>query len=407
MPPLEIKPEQLKPGQLKPEPIPAPKEPPSQPPTEPLLPPERAAAFEGESVALAAPNMIGDLLAPSCGMRTVTYFVQGPAIFVPGTPGTPGTPGIPGLGFPNPSAPGGVTIIRPPVAGTPATPGTPGFTIPANPVPVTTTIFVPSESHSFKIADNESARPQDRLINTFNFFNFVEGQNNARIGSTVGTVNFYREIIGFEKTFFDGYASIGMRLPFDLLDLNGINMTSADAGDLSIILKGILFQDTEMNYLISGGLVVTVPTGPVALAGPGFALDVFHNTQLQPFLGFLWTRDNFFLQGFLSVDVPTDSNDVTFMFNDWGVGYFVYRDRDNDRFLTGVAPTVEVHVNDPLNHRNPSNDCLFGLPDWVDITGGITFEFNRRSTLAIGVSAPVTGPKPYAMEAISQLNIRF
>jgi len=104
--------------------------------------------------------------------------------------------------------------------------------------------------------------------------------------------------------------------------------------------------------------------------------------------------------------VPTDPNDVTFLFNDLGIGYFVFRNR-TEGFVSAVAPTIEVHVNDPLNHRHPSADCMLGLPDWVDITGGVTFEFNRRASLAIGVSAPVTGPKPYALEAISHLNIRF
>ncbi len=388
---------------------------PAQPPTQPLLTPERAAAFEGETVALAAPTMIGDLLAPSCGMRSVTTFVQGPSIFVPGTPGTPAVQGIPGVAIVNPSTGQITQITTQPTPGTPATPGTPGFTIPSAPVPVTTTIFVPSESHSFKIADNESPRPQDRVINTFNFFNFVEGQANARIGANVGNVNFYREIIGFEKTFFDGYASIGMRLPFDLLDIGGnTNMDSADVGDLSIIFKAILFEDRQMNYLFSGGLVVTVPTGPTALGGPGFTLDTFNSTLLQPFIGFLWTPGNFYLHGFSSIDVPTDPNDVTFLFNDLGIGYFVFRNGGGEpdgvslrSFITAIAPTIEVHVNDPLNHRHPSADCILGLPDWVDITGGVTFEFNRRASLAIGVSAPVTGPKPYALEAISHLNIRF
>jgi len=122
-----------------------------------------------------------------------------------------------------------------------------------------------------------------------------------------------------------------MRLPFDLLDIGGnTNMDSADVGDLSIIFKAILFEDREMNYLFSGGLVVTVPTGPTALGGPGFTLDTFNSTLLQPFIGFLWTPGNFYLHGFSSIDVPTDPNDVTFLFNDLGIGYFVFRNRDGE-----------------------------------------------------------------------------
>ncbi len=111
------------------------------------------------------------------------------------------------------------------------------------------------------------------------------------------------------------------------------------------------------------------------------------------------------MQGFSAIDVPTDPNDVTFYFNDLGVGYFFFRSQEG--FITGLAPTIEAHVNTPLNHRHPSNDCVVGLPDWVDITSGFTVEFNRRATLAVGISAPVTGPKPYALEAITHLNILF
>lgn len=399
-PSAEAPPAEAPPLDLRAEPPPAI----AQPPTEPELGPERAGAFGGETVALAAPNMIGDFLAPSCTMRTVTTFIQGQPTVVPGTPGTPATPGTPGLGFL--SETGQVIIIRQPVPGTPATPGTPGFVIPPTTVAVTKTFFVPSENHSFKIADNESARPQDRLIGTFDFYNFVEGQANAKMGANVGNINFYRETVGFEKTLFNGYASIGMRLPFELLDVGGIHMQSADAGDLSIILKAILLQDIDSRYLISGGLAITTPTGPVALGGNGFAVNVSNSTELEPFLGFLWTPDSFFLQGFFSIDAPTDPHDVSFMFNDWGIGYFMFRDRST-AFITALAPTIEAHVNLPLNHRHPSADCMMGLQDWVDLTGGFTVEFNRRSTLAVGVSAPVTGPKPYALEVISHLNIRF
>ena len=47
--------------------------PPSEtPPSEPSLAPERAAAFEGETVALATPNMLGDSLS-STALRCVPF----------------------------------------------------------------------------------------------------------------------------------------------------------------------------------------------------------------------------------------------------------------------------------------------------------------------------------------------
>jgi hypothetical protein len=37
----------------------------------------------------------------------------------------------------------------------------------------------------------------------------------------------------------------------------------------------------------------------------------------------------------------------------------------------------------------------------------VTFEFNRRSTLAAAIAAPVTGPKPFDFEVLVQFNWRF
>src|SRR5262249_28822403 len=56
---------------------------------------------------------------------------------------------------------------------------------------------------AFKIADNESPRPVDRLFATYNYYNNV---------NTFGGRDFdvHREVFGFEKTFLDGNASFGM-----------------------------------------------------------------------------------------------------------------------------------------------------------------------------------------------------
>ena len=100
------------------------------------------------------------------------------------------------------------------------------------------------------------------------------------------------------------------------------------------------------------------------------------------------------------------------MFNDLGVGYFVYRDRSEDSLITAVAPTFEVHIDTPLRQADPNAD-QFGATDSlrvnnvVDLTFGSTFEILNRATLGTGVVVPVTGPKPFDVEAIAQLNYRF
>jgi hypothetical protein len=261
-------------------------------------------------------------------------------------------------------------------------------------------VLLPS-TRGFKIADNESPEPRDRVYFSFNFF------DNLFRGPGARGVNVYRETFGLEKTCLDGAVSVGLRMPLNTLDapasVTGTAVTPTDVGDLSVILKSVLYRSDDCGRLVSAGLAITAPTGPDSFANDGSR--TFHETTLQPFAAFLCARGDFYFQGFSAIDVPTDSHDVTLWFNDLGVGYFLYRACDCDRFLTAVAPTLETHVNTPLNHRNRSD--LAHTPDIVDLTAGVNLEFMQRTRLAVGVVAPVTGPKPFDVEVVVQLRCRF
>ena len=93
---------------------------------------------------------------------------------------------------------------------------------------------------------------------------------------------------------------------------------------------------------------------------------------------------------------------MTILSNDVGLGYYLYRNPDADGFLTAIAPTFEVHVNTPLNHRDvfDANDRA-GTPDVVNLTYGVNFGFARSAVLTLGFVTPVTGPKPFDYEAPS------
>src|SRR5262249_52290967 len=113
-----------------------------------------------------------------------------------------------------------------------------------------------------------------------------------------------------------------------------------------------------------------------------------------------------YLQGFTSLAVPTDARDVTLLFNDIVVGYWLYRNNSPETWLSGVIPDLELHVNTPLNHRDIASSGPLGFPDTVDITAGSYFVF-RRAVLGLAVGVPLTGPKPFDVEGIANLNIRF
>ena len=63
---------------------------------------------------------------------------------------------------------------------------------------------------AFKVAENESPLPMDRLFVTYNFY-----------GRVLGTQDIHRETVGVEKTIFGDRASLGLRLPFFQIDRDG------------------------------------------------------------------------------------------------------------------------------------------------------------------------------------------
>ena len=245
-------------------------------------------------------------------------------------------------------------------------------------------VYVPIASRgSFKISENESPRPQDRFFIGYNYFADV---------STPGVSQFqvHRETFGFEKTFLDGSASFGMRVP--VIEQGG-SFGTDDVGDLSFIAKYAFYDDRATGNLLSGGLVVTAPTGQSITLADGSSL---HSTLLQPYVGYIWTADRFYSLGFAEVVVPTDSRDVTFGAIDTGIGY-----RVSDLFI----PTFEAHVNTAFNHRGLENAPI-GFADSVVLTGGFHSEIGR-ALFTLGLAVPVTGPRVYDVEAIAQFNFRF
>ncbi len=261
---------------------------------------------------------------------------------------------------------------------------------------------------SFKIGENESPRPTDRIYATYNFFYDVN--NSLRVPGTAIT-NVHRQTLGFEKTFLEGDASIGFRLP--LVQIGGpANINSQSVGDLSIILKFAWINEPvqEVNgyrtggNVLSTGVVLTTPTGGKTVFS---AQDPnIHPTVIQPFVGGIRTLGNAYVLGFSSIAVPTDSRDTTFLFNDLQVGYQLYQDRTGTRFLRSITPIAEVHVNTPLNNRGIR--CLpIGMSDIVSFTTGTTLGLGQRSYLNLGTNVPVTGPRPYGVEALIQFNWQY
>jgi hypothetical protein len=290
-------------------------------------------------------------------------------------------------------------------------------------VEVPATVHVVSPFHAgFKIAEDESPRPEDRVFFNYNYYSDLTGPAtpfgvphtdtvNTTLNGRPATIttlvpavpspqtDLHREIVGFEKTFLGGNASIELRAPV-VEQIGADAIGGSDFGDMTVVVKYAFVNDRVSGDVLSAGLAVTVPTGP-GIALPGG--DTLRDTLVQPWVGYLWNLDRFYVEGFTSLVVPTDMRDVMLLFNDVGVGYALYR--GGAGLITAVVPTVEAHVTTPLNHR--SADSVVTVPDLVVLTAGSHFEIGRDATLSVGVAAPVTGPRAFDVEALVQLNYRF
>ncbi len=374
---------------------PAPKPPPAKPQAEPAKPQvepepvlaeERFAALAAATVALAAtPNMLGDFI----GANTCNFRSSGQS--------------------------DSISQQR-----------------------FSSCIFEPSFTRIFKIADNENPRPQDRVYISYNYFDPINRDLNLRLlGPTFSITDLHRYTVGFEKTLLDGQASIGMRLPMTTVETERFNQgflpffpptnfgdEESEVGDLAVILKLALWQDPPSDSLVSAGLLFTLPTGPDSFdptgnpVGGGFGErgERYHSNSFQPFIGYVLGMGNWFIHGFSSVDIPTHTQDATLMFNDIGLGYWLYR--GNGRLLSAIVPTFEVHVTTPLSHKDPLQnirDFEAGLdnldpssmPDLVTLTYGGTLVLGDQVTLAFGLTHPVTGPQPFDLEFQLHLNVFF
>src|SRR5262245_48418169 len=170
------------------------------------------------------PAMFGDLGAAACGQVTVRKFST--IIVTTVIPGNPtSSPPIP------------PQIIKTPVT-----------------IATTSTTCVPVLGPgSFKISDNDSPRPTDRVFLTYNYFD--------RVAVGDGNVGLHREVIGFEKTFLSGDASFEMRLPF-LQATSGSNFTGFtdnQVADLTLVSKFALINNRDTGNVLSTGLALTVP----------------------------------------------------------------------------------------------------------------------------------------------------
>ncbi|MCX7700278.1 MAG: hypothetical protein N2039_05330 [Gemmataceae bacterium] len=355
-----------------------------------------------------------------------------PESAVPPTSPTPSTPSQPA---PAPSEP---SLAQPPQssfmealasageAGTqPSASYSPGFFGDLLPSVILTPVFIPengfvglmaspnpSQAGGIKIAEGDSPRPTNRLYYNYNFFGNVDVNTPANVLTNVlPRMQVHRHIIGFEKTLLDGDASVGLRLPFFSMGGGSVAYETGFVGDLSVITKYAIINNQETGNVWSAGLILGTPTGgsPNPIANQGNQRPEqprYRGVQIVPYTGYIlnFCCQRLYLQGFHSIAVPTENEEPTFISNGFGLGYWLVREPHAD-FIQGFVPTVEVHVNTPLNNFSASLIGQTLMRNSVNLTSG-AYIVLPRSIIGGAVGVPLSWG-PHRIEALASWTLRF
>lgn len=283
----------------------------------------------------------------------------------------------------------------------------------------------------FKISENNSPLPKNRLFLHYNYFNDVQA----------GFGDVHRYAVGFEALLFNGRGSLETRLPFALtLDsdqlLNSIGARNGEVGDLLMIWKLLLRQTSQS--ALAAGLGLSVPTASgnrLSLADGRQILNIPNDSvHYLPYLAYATApNDRFFNLTFLQFDLDGKGdrvfadamgaplggslpqigrlNDASIMFVDTTFGWWLCRDTFGSK-VTGIAPIVEFHYGTSLTNTDVVSGNGLTVADIsrridiLNLTLGTHFYPRRGPQMSVGFVLPLRNgdDRPFDYEGILQLN---
>ncbi len=288
------------------------------------------------------------------------------------------------------------------------------------------TISLAGGDRRFKISENVSPMPQDRVYVNYNHF---ENALNDYLGRPI---SLDRVAIGMEKTFLDGIASIDTRLPIahglnSTQDYASTNTDGTELGNLSFALKAILLSGSR--GVLSFGTTLTLPTGDDYVenfAGSSPFLVVENDAvHMAPFVGWLVRpNDQWFAQGFVQTDFDLNGNDVrtafsgfegvlqdqNLLFVDASVGKWLLKSKQRNARLSGLAAISELHYTMTMN----DSDRVAGIGnpfenvDVLNMTNALHFQL-QKTALRIGAGVPLRNDEErlFDAEIIAQMTRAF
>jgi hypothetical protein len=269
---------------------------------------------------------------------------------------------------------------------------------------------------SYNISENNTSIPTDRVYFIYNaFFNALQTTTGG-FQPTTNSVDLHRYLIGFEKTFLDGNASIDFRMPlFSGLDFqdSGFVGNTGNVGNLAMYLKGLLYIDDDV--ALASGMGIGLPTGSdVRLQSQNDFLTIQNQSvRLMPFVAMTMSPgEKWFVQSFGQVNFAASGNDViggsgnygvfteqNLLQFDLGLGRWMWRDSQRDLF-TGLAGIAELHYTTTIQDSDTVNipiTSVFGgnvtnsanRLDLLNLTSGLHFQLGPMSNLRVGAVVPL------------------
>jgi hypothetical protein len=318
-----------------------------------------------------------------------------------------------------------------------------------------------------KISDNFSPIPRHRIFVQGHYFHnaFSARLTDDTDPSTPGGLNVRRSIFittaGAEFLSEDEQTSIEFRLP--LIHSPATNNTLTDSfygpiadqnssggtvGNLSVILKHVLAENS--NYLISGGMGLSVPT---ARDVTGNLSQVDYSIQnetvnLVPFLAVLFApQNNMFIQFHSQIDIPVGNDDFRFVVapsinNPASSGTFgSYREsllastdvqagfnlfsNPNSRCVRSATAIIEMRYTKSLTRSsgaagsagefnfNSGTEVAASLSqsdpriDYLNMTLGLQFDVGDNWFMRCGQVFPLINNTSFTSETLLQLERRF
>ncbi len=256
----------------------------------------------------------------------------------------------------------------------------------------------------FKIAENVSPMPRDRVYFNYNHF------HNALTSESGDVFSLDRFAFGMERTFSENLFSWEVRLPFasalnSTFDTTNPIPQNTELGNVGLGLKALLL--TTDTLLVSAGTTLTLPTGDDFVRQSFGVTDyTIENdaAHLAPYLGFLATPNrNWFVQGFMQMDFDLRGNDVVFggafqgrlqdqnlMFVDLSAGRWLARRNLGRGRMAGLAMISELHYTMTMNDADFVSGFgnQFEHIDVLNTTLGMHIQYGLAA-LRIGAAAPL------------------